>query len=68
MAERLSRRELEVVRHAARGLTAAETAAKMFVSVETVKSHRRSVIQKAQARNMTHAVAIVAINAPDRIR
>jgi DNA-binding CsgD family transcriptional regulator len=66
--DRLSARELEVVRYAARGLSSAATAPLMFISEETVKSHRRHIIQKLDARNMTHAVAIVAMNAPDTLR
>lgn len=64
----LTRRELEVVRGAAVGKTSAEIAKEMFLSIETVKSHKRHVIAKLQARNMTHAVAIVAMNAPEVLR
>ena len=38
---------------------------RMGVSLETAKSHRRKVIGRLRARNMTHAVAIVAMNAPE---
>lgn len=64
----LTRRELEVVRGTAVGKTSAEIAKEMFLSIETVKSHKRHVIAKLQARNMTHAVAIVAMNAPEALR
>lgn len=64
----LTRRELEVVRGTAVGKTSAEIAKEMFLSIETVKSHKRHVIAKLQARNMTHAVAIVAMNAPELLR
>lgn len=50
---------------AAHGLSAAQSAPRMGVGLETVKSHRRHVIDKLGARNMTHAVAIVAMNAPE---
>lgn len=64
----LTGRELEVVRHAAHGLTSAQTAKRLLLSTETIKSHRRHIIQKLQARNMMHAVAMVCMNRPDLIR
>lgn len=64
----LTRRELEIVQCTAHGLSAVETGKKLYVSHETIKSHRRRVIQKLQARNMTHAVAIVCMNWPELIR
>lgn len=42
------------------GLTAAETAAQNFKSVETVKSQRLRVILKFGARNMVHACVMAA--------
>jgi DNA-binding CsgD family transcriptional regulator len=50
--------ELGVLIAAGHGLTVAETAAKRSCSLETIKSHRKSVLRKLDARNMTHAVAI----------
>lgn len=64
----LSPRELEVVNLTARGLTSGEVAPKLFISIETVKSHKRRVIAKLQAVNMTHACCIVAMNAPELLR
>lgn len=64
----LSGRELEVVRCTARGLSAEETGKRLFISTETVKAHRKRVIGKLRARNMTHAVAIVCMNRPDLLR
>jgi DNA-binding CsgD family transcriptional regulator len=54
----LADRELEVLRLAATGATMDETAASLGSSVETVKSQRRLVIAKLDARNMMHAVAL----------
>jgi DNA-binding CsgD family transcriptional regulator len=54
----LTDRELEVLRLAATGATVDETAASLGSSVETVKSQRRVVIAKLDARNMMHAVAL----------
>ena len=57
VAERygLSDAELEVLRHAANGLTTAETADELSKSSETVKTQRNRAILKLAARNTTHA-------------
>jgi RNA polymerase sigma factor (sigma-70 family) len=52
----LGQRELEVLRATAEGETAEETAHRLTLSAETVKSQRRVVIAKLGARNVTHAV------------
>lgn len=51
----LSDAELEVLRHAANGLTTAETADELSKSSETVKTQRNRAILKLAARNTTHA-------------
>jgi DNA-binding NarL/FixJ family response regulator len=53
----LSPRELEVVKLAARGLTNAEIAAELFISVGTVKTHLGSVQTKLGARNRVEIAA-----------
>lgn len=50
--------EKAVLIAAAAGLSVAETAARSGRSVETVKTHRRSILKKWRVRNMTHAVAV----------
>ena len=42
---------------AARGEVSEVTAIRMHLSIETIKSHRRNIMGKMRARNMTHAVA-----------
>jgi DNA-binding CsgD family transcriptional regulator len=64
----LTERELEVVRLIARGKTNREVGEKLYISEETVKSHVRHIISKLRAENRTHAVAIVAMNAPNLLR
>jgi DNA-binding CsgD family transcriptional regulator len=54
----LSSTELGILTHAASGMTALESAARCRKTVETVKSHRRNILTKLDARNMAQAVAI----------
>ncbi|GHJ48267.1 DNA-binding response regulator [Catellatospora sp. TT07R-123] len=53
----LSPRELDVVRLTARGLTNAEIAAQLFISLGTVKTHLGSVQTKLGARNRVEIAA-----------
>jgi DNA-binding NarL/FixJ family response regulator len=53
----LSPRELEVVKLAARGLTNAEIATGLFISIGTVKTHLGSVQTKLGARNRVEIAA-----------
>jgi DNA-binding CsgD family transcriptional regulator len=53
----LSPRELDVVKLAARGMTNAEIAAQLFISVGTVKTHLGSVQMKLGARNRVEIAA-----------
>ncbi|HET6480893.1 MAG TPA: response regulator transcription factor [Actinoplanes sp.] len=53
----LSPRELDVVRLAAKGLTNAEIAAQLFISIGTVKTHVGSVMTKLNARNRVEIAA-----------
>ena len=54
--------------HVARGRTNEEVARMLCISEETVKSHVRHILSKLKARNRTHAVGIVAMNAPHLLR
>lgn len=47
----LTRREIEVLKLIAEGLTNQEIADKLFVSISTVDSHRKNLISKLQAKN-----------------
>ena len=55
--ELLSDREVEVLRHIAAGLTNREIAARLYLSVYTVKAHARSIYDKLDAHSRTQAVA-----------
>lgn len=48
----LTRRELEVYALAMRGLSNRMIAEKLFVTIETVKSHRKSIVRKAGVKRM----------------
>jgi DNA-binding CsgD family transcriptional regulator len=50
--------ERDILRDAAAGLTMSESAAKRDKGIQTVKSQRRHILTKLDARNMTHAVSI----------
>ncbi|MBM7770865.1 DNA-binding NarL/FixJ family response regulator [Actinokineospora baliensis] len=54
----LSRREFQVLQLIADGLENQEIARVLFVSVETVRTHVKSILRKLGARDRTHAVAV----------
>jgi LuxR family maltose regulon positive regulatory protein len=56
VVERLSAREREVLMHASGMLSTAEIAAEMFLSVNTVKTHFRSIYRKLSASHRNEAV------------
>jgi LuxR family maltose regulon positive regulatory protein len=57
LAEPLSKRELEVLPLIAEGLTNEEIAARLFLSLHTVKVHARNIYAKLAVTNRTQAVA-----------
>ncbi len=52
----LSERECEVLRNVARMLSSAEVATEMYISVNTVKTHLKSIYRKLDAANRRDAV------------
>jgi LuxR family maltose regulon positive regulatory protein len=56
LVEALSKRELEVLRGMAAMLPTEEIAASMFVSINTVKTHVRSILRKLSASRRNEAV------------
>jgi two-component system nitrate/nitrite response regulator NarL len=53
----LTRRELEVLRLIAEGLTGPEIGSRLFISSSTVKTHVRSVLDKLEVKDRAAAVA-----------
>lgn len=56
---RLSPRELQVLRMAARGLTNTEIAAQLGLTVHAVKFHLSSIYRKLEVTNRTEAVVML---------
>jgi len=54
----LSNREMEMLRSLAEGERNGDIARRLFLSVDTVKTHVRSLFAKLEARDRAHAVAI----------
>ncbi len=54
----ITRREKEVLQLIAEGLTNAEIAAQLFISVPTVNTHRKSLIEKFKATNTAMLIAM----------
>ena len=52
----LSKRELEVLQHMAEGLSNSEIAEKLFVSLNTVKTHSSKIFEKLDVKRRTQAV------------
>jgi LuxR family maltose regulon positive regulatory protein len=57
LIEPLSERELEVLHLIAEGLTNAEIASRLYLSLNTVKAHTRNIYGKLDAHSRTQAVA-----------
>lgn len=54
----LSLRELEVLRHVSAGNSNKVVAGMLGVSEDTIKAHMKSILEKLDAKDRTHAVAI----------
>ncbi len=55
----LTDREKEIAKLVAEGLSSKEVARQLFISVETVKTHRRRMLQKNNISNFPHLVYIM---------
>jgi DNA-binding CsgD family transcriptional regulator len=52
----LTRRELEILRLIQQGMTTREIADKLFLSFETVRTHRRNMLEKTNAKNSSKLI------------
>jgi LuxR family maltose regulon positive regulatory protein len=57
MLEALSQRELEVLQLVAQGLSNSEIGERLFLALDTVKGHNRSIYAKLQVQRRTEAIA-----------
>ena len=55
---KLTRREKEVLTEASLGLTTGQIAEKLFISPHTVESHRKNLIEKFDAKNLSSAIKL----------
>ncbi|GAA4849345.1 response regulator transcription factor [Algivirga pacifica] len=56
--EKLSRREQEILEHIAEGNTTQEIADKLFISKNTVETHRKNLLFKLKAKNTAELVNV----------
>jgi DNA-binding NarL/FixJ family response regulator len=56
IVETLTPREVEVLQAITLGMSNPDIAAVLTLSLDTVKTHVKSILQKLRARNRTHAV------------
>lgn len=54
---KISIREIEVISLIAKGLTSTEIADKLCISLNTIKQHRKHILQKLQLKNVQEVVA-----------
>lgn len=59
---RLTKREQQILQAISAGYTSNEIAEKLFISVITVETHRRNLLQKFKAKNMIELVKIATEN------
>jgi DNA-binding NarL/FixJ family response regulator len=57
-APRLTGREIEVLRHVARGMNNRDIAKELFISENTVKNHVRNILEKLQIHSRMEAVMV----------
>jgi len=55
---KLTRREKEVLVEAAQGLTTQQIADRLFISTDTVDSHRKNLIEKFQTSNLSSVITL----------
>lgn len=57
---KITRREKEILKLAAEGLTTAQIADQLFISPYTVESHRKNLMEKFEVNNVTAAIKLAS--------
>lgn len=57
-----SERENEVIRYIAKGIGTREIAAKMHLSIFTVRAHKRNIFEKTKTRNIAELTSYAYLN------
>lgn len=55
----LTKREVEITQLIAQGLSSKQVARKLLISIETVKTHRRRILQKNKISNFQHLIYLM---------
>lgn len=55
---KITRREREILQHAAKGLTTQQMADILFISPHTVESHRKNLMEKFEVKNLASAIKL----------
>lgn len=59
---KLSHRELEIIQYAFQGYTIQEIAALLYLSTDTIKFHRRKVLEKLQVSTIAKAIRFAIVH------
>jgi DNA-binding NarL/FixJ family response regulator len=59
---KLSKREIEIIKLLAEGLTSSQIGEKLFIAEHTVKTHRKNILRKTGATNTTQLVQFALNN------
>ena len=54
--DQVSKREFEVLELLSNGFSSPQIAGRLFISINTVKDHRKSLLRKLEAVNVAHLV------------
>jgi len=54
----LNNREKDILMLSVQGLTMDKIAAKLFLSIDTIKFHKRNIFQKLNVKNIAEAIAV----------
>lgn len=55
---KITRREREILKHAAQGLTTQQMADLLFISPHTVESHRKNLMEKFEVKNLASVIKL----------